>query len=159
MSLEAGGLPRIRWVHAARPSPHLLPQRVVVAGADGPVLTSFLDRVAAALDVPLVRLDELAGPDDAARLAAFDGWVTTAEPAPARTVVLDRADLVVLVLTEEPGTLRSLVRRTVRRMRADATPPPDLTWFDALPVTHPGLASARLVGPALIEEWLGALAG
>lgn len=130
-----------------------------MAGADGPVLTSFLDRVAAALDLPLVRLDELTGPDDATSLAAFDGWVTTAEPATARPAVLDRADLVVLVLTEEPGTLRSLVRRTVRRMRADATPPPDLTWFDALPLTHPEIASARLVGSAVIEEWLGALDG
>lgn len=130
-----------------------------MAGAEAAALSPVLDRVAAALDLPLVRLEELQGPDDTASLAAFDGWVTTAEPAHARAVVLDRAELVVLVLTEEPGTLRGLVRRTVRRMRADATPPADLTWFDALPVTHPALATVRLVGPAALEGWLATFAG
>lgn len=137
--------------------PPRLPQRVVVAGSPAPLLTTFLARLAGALDLPLVPLAELSGRADLETLAAFEGWVTTAERYDARAVLLDRADLVVVVLAEEPGTLRSLVRRTVRRIRADASPEADLAWVEALPVSHPGLPVVRLVGADAVEAWLGAL--
>ena len=117
-------------MHAPVPSPPRIPQRAVVTGTPGPLLTGFLQRLAAVLDVPQVPLDGLAGAD-LVRLAEFDGWVTTGERYDARAALLDRADLVVVVLTEEPGTLRGLVRRTVRRMRSDA-PEVDLAWVEAL---------------------------
>lgn len=137
--------------------PPRLPERVVVAGGPAPLLTIFLERLATALDVPLVPLAELSGRADLEALAAFDGWVTTAERYDARALLLERADLVVTVLAEEPGTLRSLVRRTVRRIRAEASPDADLTWVDALPVSHPGLPSVRLVGSDAVEAWLAGL--
>lgn len=120
------------------------------------MLHAFLERLAAALDVPLVPLSELTGADEVATLATFDGWVTTAEVEEARPFLLERAELVVTVIGEEPGTLRGLVRRTVRRLRADAAPP-DLTWVDELVLTRPDLGVVRLVGPAAIEEWLTAV--
>lgn len=157
MILGVGHLPRIRRVHVVLPPPHPLPQRVVVAGGPEPVLSAFLERLAAALDVPLVPLAELSGADEVSRLAGFDGWVTTAEVEEARPVLLDRAELVVVVLGEDPGSLRGLVRRTVRRLRADAAEP-DLAWLDAVPLVRPELDVVRLVGPAAIEGWLTALA-
>lgn len=139
--------------------PPRLPQRAVVAGGPDPLLATFLTRLAAALDVPLVPVDELSGRADLDTLAAFDGWVTTGERYDARAVLLDRADLVVVVLAEEPGTLRSLVRRTVRRIRSEASPEVDLTWTEALPTSHPGLEVVRLVGRDAIEAWLVGLSG
>ena len=137
--------------------PPRLPQRVVVAGSPAPLLATFLQRLAAVLDLPLVPLAELSGRADLEALAAFEGWVTTAERYDARAVLLERADLVVTVLAEEPGTLRSLVRRTVRRIRSDAPAEVDLTWVEALPVSHPALPSVRLVGSDAIEAWLAGL--
>lgn len=137
--------------------PPRLPQRAVVAGGPAPLLATFLARLSAALDVPLVPLAELSGRPDLDALADFDGWVTTAERYDARAVLLDRADLVVVVLAEEPGTLRSLVRRTVRRIRSDAAPEVDLTWVDALPLSHPDLPAVRLVGSDAVEAWLAGL--
>ncbi|HWJ08546.1 MAG TPA: hypothetical protein VNS46_04165 [Nocardioides sp.] len=139
------------------PMPPRLPQRAVVTGSPAPLLATFLSRLAAALDVPLVPSAELTGPDDLATLAAFDGWVTTGERYDARAVLLDRADLVVVVLGEEPGTLRSLMRRTVRRIRAEAQPEVDVAWVEALPATHPGLEVVRLVGTDAVEAWLSTL--
>lgn len=132
---------------------------MVVAGNPASLLAGFLPRLAAALDVPLVPLSELDGRADLDALAAFDGWVTTAERYDARAVLLERADLVVVVLAEEPGTLRSLVRRTVRRIRSDATPEVDLTWVEALPVSHPELRAVQLVGSDAVEAWLAGLGG
>lgn len=120
------------------------------------MLSAILERLATALDVPLVPLFELAGADEVTTLAAFDGWVTTAEVEGARPILLERAELVVTVTGEDPGTLRGLVRRTVRRLRADAAEP-DLTWVDELTLARPDLAVVRLVGPAAIEEWLTAV--
>lgn len=139
--------------------PPRLPQRVVVTGGPAPLLATFLTRLATALDVPLVPLDALSGRADLDTLAAFDGWVTTGERYDARAVLLERADLVVVVLAEEPGTLRSLVRRTVRRIRADAAPEVDLAWVEALPLSHPGLEAVRLVGSDAVETWLAGLSG
>lgn len=152
-----GAVPRIRRVDLPAPMPTRLPQRVVVAGSPAPLLAAVLERLADTLDLPLVPLAELSGRDDLEALAAFDGWVTTAERYDARAVLLDRADLVVTVLADEPGTLRSLVRRTVRRIRSDASPELDLAWADALPLSHPGLPAVRLVGTDAIEAWLEAL--
>ena len=136
-------------------SPSPIPQRVIVAGSPGDALTAFLDRLAGTLDVPLVPSGELATPADAARLADFDGWVSTGDHPGARAHLLERAQLVVH-LAEATGSLRSLVRRTVRKIRADA-PAPDLTWLDALPLTHPELAVLKLTGQAEVDAWLGSL--
>lgn len=154
MILGAGHVPRIQRVHAPLPSPHRIPQRMVVAGATGPVLSSFLDRVAAALDVPLVPVAELTGTAEVEALASFDGWVTTAAPEGARPELVERADIVVLLLNEEPGSFRGRVRRTVRRMRSDAPAELELGWFDALALARPELTRVRLVGTPAIEAWL-----
>lgn len=151
-------MPRIRRVYPPTPPSPRIPQRVIAAGASGPALTSFLERLAAILDVPLVPLAELADPAEAAQLAGFDGWVTTSEYDAARALLLDRADLVVHVSPDEPGTLRGLVRRTVRKMRADGSAP-DLSWLETLPLTHPDLPVAHLAGPTATEAWLAALSG
>ncbi len=145
-------------MHAPAPSPPRIPQRALVAGGAGPLPTAFAERLAAALDVPLVPAGELAGAAEVARLAAFEGWVSTAERPADRAVLLPRAELVVVVLGEEPGTLRGLVRRTVRRMRADG-PEPDLGWVDLLPRTHPDAAVVRLVGGEAVDAWLAGLRG
>lgn len=120
------------------------------------MLSGFLDRLAAALDVPLVPHEDL-GFGDAERLASFDGWVATAGGPAARNPLLDRADLLVLVLPEAPGTLRGLVRRTVRRLQAGPDPV-DLTWLDTVPLTRPGLALLRVEGPEAVDRWLAGLA-
>lgn len=119
-------------------------------------MSSFLERLAAALDVPLVPLADLADPSAAAELAAFDGWVTTSEDDAARALLVDRADLVVHVSHDEPGTLRGLVRRTVRRIRADGVEP-DLTWLATLGAAHPEVAFVHLAGPTATEAWLAAI--
>ena len=103
-------------------------------------------------------LTELDGPAEAARLAEFDGWVTTSEYDDARAVLLDRADLVLHVEPEVSGTLRSLVRRTVRRIRAEPSAPV-ADWVDAVPVDHPHVTVVRLTGPDELEGWLTALSG
>jgi hypothetical protein len=130
---------------------------VVVAGAPDEQLTGFLERLAALVDVPLVPLHDLSGPDEVARLAAFDGWVTTAEDAWARPPLLERADLVLVVRLEASG-LAHRVRRTLRRIRSDARDrAPDLGWVDGLALTHPGLAVVRLADPEAADGWLYAL--
>lgn len=151
-------MPRIRRVYPPTPPSPRIPQRVIAAGASGPALTSFLERLADIIDVPLVPLAELADPSEAAQLAGFDGWVTTSEYDAARALLLDRADLVVHVSPDEPGTLRGLVRRTVRKMRADGSAP-DLSWLEKLPLTHPELPVIHLAGPTATEAWLAALSG
>ncbi|GAA3675260.1 hypothetical protein GCM10022237_38510 [Nocardioides ginsengisoli] len=144
-------------MHAPVPHPRRLPQRVVVAGAPGEQLTGFLERLAALVDVPLVPLDDLSGPAEVTRLAAFDGWVTTADEAWARPALLERADLVVLVRLEASG-LANRVRRTLRRIRAEARDrEPDLGWVDGLALTQPELAVVRLTDPEAANGWLAGL--
>jgi hypothetical protein len=145
-------------VHATTPFPAPSPQRVAVVGDPGPVLEGFLTRAAQALDVPLVGAEAVPSVADATRLAAFDGWLTTAVGrADLRPILLDRADLVVVVRSEAPGTLRGLVRRTVRRLRTDQ-PEVDVSWLEALALTRPTLPVARLDGPDAVEDWLRRLA-
>lgn len=156
--LGFGTLPRIRRVHASDSSPPRIPQRALVAGGPADLLDGFVARLATALDVPLVPADGLTGRPEVERLAAFEGWVSTAERPADRAVLLARAEVVVVVLGEEPGTLRSLVRRTVRRIRAEGAEP-DLAWVDLVPATHPDAEVVRLVGPEAIEAWLSHLRG
>lgn len=149
------GSPRIRRVHAPVPAPRRVPQRVVVAGPPGDPLAAFLQRLATALDVPLVPLAELSGPAEVARLASFDGWVTTAEEAWARPLILERADVLVRV-DLEAASFAGRVRRTLRRIRSDVREP-DLGWVDRAPLVHPGLEVVRLPAPDSAERWLHTL--
>lgn len=136
------------------PFPPLLPQRVLVADAGSPAQAAAVARVAALLDLPLVLPSDRPHPDDLARLAAFDGWVAVLGAGEDPAALLRRAELVVEVQFDVPGTLRGLVRRTVRRIRADASPAPDLSWLDDLATARPDLAVARLSGAEEIERWL-----
>lgn len=159
-SLGAGSIPRLRRVHASVPHPRPLPQRVVVAGGPDEPLTGFLDRLATALDLPLVPLTDLSGPGEVARLAAFDGWVTTGEEPWARPALLERADLVVLADLTAPESFTGRVRRTLRRLRTDPRErdrEADLAWVDGLALTHPGLDVVRLPDPDAAQTWLRAL--
>ena len=152
--LGAEGGPRIRRVYAPAPTPRRLPQRVVVAGTPGDALAVFLHRLASALDVPLVPLADLSGPSEVARLAAFDGWVTTADDAWARPMILERAEVLVRV-DLEATSFAGKVRRTLRRIRSDARErEPDLGWVDRAPLVHPRLAVVRLPDPEAAETWL-----
>ncbi|GAA3551771.1 hypothetical protein [Nocardioides daeguensis] len=142
-------------MYAVSPAPRRLPQRVVVAGTPGDALADFLHRLATALDVPLVPLGDLTGPSEVARLAAFDGWVTTAEEAWARPLLLERADLLVRV-DLAPTTFAGRVRRTLRRIRSEVREP-DLGWVDRAPAIHPRLQVVRVPDPDSAERWLHAL--
>ncbi|WGX98556.1 hypothetical protein [Nocardioides sp. L-11A] len=141
-------------MHALAPVPRRLPQRVVVAGAPDEKLATFLPRLATALDVPLVPLAELSGPAELARLATFDGWVTTADEEWARPPLLERADLLLHVELEAAG-FAGRVRRTLRRIRSDRAP--DLGWVDAAAMTHPALRVARLPDATAADAWLHSL--
>lgn len=155
--LGAGGGPRIRRVHALTPAPRRLPQRVVVAGTPGDALAAFLQRLATVLDVPLVPLADLSGPGEVATLAAFDGWVTTADEAWARPLLLERTDVLVRVELEA-ASFAGRVRRTLRRIRSEARErEPDLGWVDRAPLIHPRLAVVRLPDPDAAESWLRSL--
>lgn len=126
---------------------------MLVTGPPGRERDDIVRRLTAALDVPLVLPADLSGPADVARLAAFDGWVTTADQPPW-PALLDRAEVVVHLLPEE-STLRGLLRRTVRKIRAEA-PGPALPWLDSLPISHPDLPLVRLTGDAEVAAWLQA---
>lgn len=142
-----------------RELPPPVPQRVVVAGSPGSALDTFLRRAAECLDVPLVPLAELSGAEDVARLAAFDGWVTTAEYDAARAPLLERADTLVHLDLPVATTLTGLVRRTLRRVRSDATPASDLSWIATAAAQHDGLRVVRLGSPEDVEAWLRSVGG
>ncbi len=144
-------------MHAPDSSPARIPQRALLAGGPAALLEDVAARLAATLDVPLVAAAGLAGPAEVERLGAFEGWVSTAERPEDRAVLLPRAELVVVVLGEEPGTLRSLVRRTVRRIRAEDATVPELSWVELVPATYPDTEVVRLVGDAAVEAWLAEL--
>lgn len=141
-------------MYAAAPAPRRLPQRVVVAGTPGDALAVFLHRLASTLDVPLVPLADLSGPGEVARLAAFDGWVTTADEAWQRPLVLERTEVLVRV-DLAAATFAGKVRRTLRRIRSDVRErEPDLGWVDRAPAIHPRLAVVGLPDPDTAESWL-----
>lgn len=127
---------------------------MVVTGPAGPALDAFAQRAADGLDVPLVPLADLAGPDEVARLAAFDGWVATGEYDATLVAVLERAQAMVHLDLVEPTTLTSLVRRTLRRVRADAVPAPDQAWIGAAGAIRADLDLVRLTRPDEVEGWL-----
>lgn len=136
------------------PFPSRVPQRVLVTEATSPAQTAAATRLAAILDVPLVTATDLTGAGDPDRLATFDGWVAVLGSGTRSAPLEERAEAIVHLQVEVPGALRSLVRRTVRRMRADAVPEPDLSWVDAAAAERPDLTVARLVGPEEIDRWL-----
>ncbi|MBS4751505.1 hypothetical protein KG112_01625 [Nocardioides sp. zg-ZUI104] len=140
-------------MHPLTPTPPRIPQRVLVVGTPGVALTSLCQRLAEALDLPLVEPTDLSGPEDLVRLAAFEGWVTPIADEAGRAALLPRADLLVNLVHEEAG-LRGLVKRTVRRIRAE--PGPDLAWLTDVPRIRPGLPLARLE-PADAAAWVAAL--
>ncbi|NHA01803.1 hypothetical protein G5V59_24695 [Nocardioides sp. W3-2-3] len=144
-------------MHAPDSSPSRIPQRALVAGGPATLLDDVAARLAATLDVPLVPADGLADHTEVQALADFDGWVSTAEQHADRAALLPRTEVVVVVLAEEPGTLRSLVRRTVRRIRAEDATVPDLAWVDLVAATYPDAEVVRLVGAEAIEAWLSRL--
>jgi hypothetical protein len=127
---------------------------VVVTGPAGPALDTFVRRTADTLDVPLVTVAELAAPADVARLAAFDGWVTTGVYDARLAPVLERAEALVHLDLAEPTTLSGLVKRTLKRVRADAAPPAEQAWLAALQVLAPALPVVRLARSDEVEEWL-----
>lgn len=131
----------------------LAPQRVVVTGAPGPALETFAQRTADALDVPLVPLGELTGPDDLTRLASFEGWVTTGEYDARCVPLLERAEALVH-LDMAPTTLTGRVKRTLKRVRAEATPPPDRAWLAAAATLRPDLGAVLLTRADEIDAWL-----
>ena len=97
--------------------------------------------------------------------------------------VADKWTMLILEVLEEHGTLRftqigrlvgnisqkmltktlrqmesdGLVRRTVRRIRADAPPEPDLSWVESLATDRPEVPVVRLAGPAEVADWLAAV--
>ncbi|MFC5729643.1 MULTISPECIES: hypothetical protein [Nocardioides] len=134
--------------------PPRIPQRVIVTGIPGPALTTFAERVTNVLDVPLVPLTDLAGPDEVARLAAFEGWVVTGEYDATLVALLERAEAMVHLDLAEPTTLTSLVKRTLRRVRADAAPSPEQAWIRAAGAIRADLDVVRLTRPDEVEGWL-----
>lgn len=138
----------------------LAPQRVVVTGQPGDALDTFVRRTAEVLDVPLVPLAELTGAEEVAQLAAFDGWVTTGTYDARCAALLQRAQLLVHHDVPEPTTLTGLVRRTLKRVRAENVAP-EQDWLAAVPAARPEppeLPIVRLQRPVDVEDWLRSLA-
>jgi hypothetical protein len=131
---------------------------VVVIGRPEPALTTFVRRAADALDVPLVPLADVAGPDEVARLAAFDGWVTTGEYDAGLAALLQRAEALVHLDLAEPTTLTSIVKRTLRRVRTENAPSPDWAWLGAAGLVRPDLGVVRLTRNDEVEGWLRSVA-
>ena len=101
-------------------------RRVAVVGTTGSGKTTFARALAARLGVPHVELDALHwGPNWTARAdfrervaaaTAADGWVTDGNYAPARDIVLSRADTVVWLDLPLGVIFPRLIRRTVSRL-------------------------------------------
>lgn len=168
------------------------PARVLVAGISGSGKTTLAGRVAAHLDVPHVEIDGLFhGPGwipreefvaDVHAFVARDAWVTEWQYAPVRTLLVERAELLVwLDLPFATVTLPRVVRRTVaRRVRGtvlwngNVEPPLRTVLTDpghvvrwavrtrhkyrervpALEGRHPHLTVVRLRTPRQVERWL-----
>ena len=109
---------------AADPLPHR-PRRVAVAGVAGSGKSTLARRLAAALGLPYTEMDSLhhgAGwtkrPEfeaDVDAVVGSDAWVSEWQYDYARSLLTERADLMVWVDLPFPVTLSRVVRRTVRR--------------------------------------------
>lgn len=140
------------------------PERVLAAGTSGAGKSTLAARIAALLDLPYVEIDALFhGPDWAPRetfedevrvLAAGPAWVTEWQYAPARPLLLARADLLVWLDLSRPVVLRSVTVRTLRRRlgrqvlwNGNLEPPLRRIFFDRDHIvrwawsTHPTTAS------------------
>ena len=101
------------------------PRRVLVAGGSGAGKTTVAIRIAAALGLPRVEIDALFhGPGwvprpsfrkDVNRLTAQPGWVVEWQYAAVRSLLAERADLVVWLDLPRSVVMRQVVLRTVRR--------------------------------------------
>ncbi len=129
-----------------------------MTGTAGPALDTFARRAADVIDVPLVPLAELLGADDVARLAAFDGWIAAGEYDAGRAPLLDRAEALVHHDLPAPVSLTGIVRRTLRRVRAELGAEPD-AWVATAAAAHPALPVVRLTRADDVEHWLRAVGG
>lgn len=104
------------------------PSRVLVAGSSGSGKTTLAARVADALAVPHVEMDSLFhGPhwtvrpsfdEDVRRFSNEPAWVTEWQYSSARSLLAERADLMVWLDLPKAVVMSQVVRRTlVRRLR------------------------------------------
>lgn len=101
------------------------PRRVLVAGTSGAGKTTLAIRIAATVGLPRHELDALHhGPGwiprmdfvaDVERFAATDRWVTEWQYSAVRSLLAERADLVVWIDLPTPLLMRQIVGRTVFR--------------------------------------------
>jgi adenylate kinase family enzyme len=104
--------------------PHV-PQRVLVAGTAASGKTTLAIRVAQTLGTPHVEIDSLYhGPNwtprpsfvgEVEQFSAQPRWVTEWQYAQVRTMLADRADLVVWLDLPRLTVMRQVIRRTIRR--------------------------------------------
>jgi adenylate kinase family enzyme len=172
------------------------PRWVAVAGTSGSGKTTTAGRIAAVLGVPHVELDDLYwGPDwtpretfmaDVRRFVARDGWVTEWQYQAVRSLIAERAEMIVWLDLPVRVRLWWVTRRTVwRRLRrvplwrAGNVEPPlwmalrddehILRWawstrhkFDGLPERladeHPHVTLVRLRSAREVDRWLVELA-
>jgi adenylate kinase family enzyme len=101
------------------------PQRVLVAGTAASGKTTLAKRVAQTLGTPHVEIDALYhGPDwtprptfkrDVEQFSAQRRWVTEWQYEQVRSMLVDRADLVVWLDLPRLTVMRQVIRRTMRR--------------------------------------------
>lgn len=102
------------------------PRRIIVAGVSGTGKTTVAARIAALADAPHTEIDALYhGPnwtpradflDDVRNFTADDAWTTEWQYSSARSLLAERADLLVwLDLPFLTVTLPRVIRRTLRR--------------------------------------------
>lgn len=117
-----------------RDLPHV-PQRVLVAGTAASRKTTLAARVAQTLDIPHVEIDALYhGPNwtprptfesDVEQFSAQPRWVTEWQYGQVRSMLADRADLVVWLELPRMTVMRQVIRRTMRRRRHS-----EILWND-----------------------------
>lgn len=106
------------------------PARVLVAGASGSGKTTLARRIALLLEVPAVEIDALFhGPgwtrlesfeDDVNRFSAGPAWATEWQYSAVRTLLAERADLLVWLDLPRSTVMRQVVARTLlRRLRRE----------------------------------------
>jgi adenylate kinase family enzyme len=106
------------------------PRRVLVAGTSGSGKTTLASRIAAILEVPHIEIDALFhGPDwtprasfeaDVESFSSQAAWVTEWQYSSVRTLLADRADLLIWLDLPRSQVMRQVVRRTLlRRVRRE----------------------------------------